>query len=140
MGLENTLSIIKPDAVEARKSGHIIGLLEENGFEIIAKKKITLKREEAEKFYSIHKDKPFFNELVTFMTSGPVVVQVLEKENAVSDYRKIMGDTNPEMAEKNTIRNLYGTSIQCNAVHGSDSIINAKKEVSFFFSEMELFS
>ena len=140
MGLENTLSIIKPDAVEARKSGHIIGLLEENGFEIIAKKKITLKRVEAEKFYSIHKDKPFFNELVTFMTSGPVVVQVLEKENAVSDYRKIMGDTNPEMAEKNTIRNLYGTSIQCNAVHGSDSIINAKKEVSFFFSEMELFS
>ena len=123
MGLENTLSIIKPDAVEARKSGHIIGLLEENGFEIIAKKKITLKRVEAEKFYSIHKDKPFFNELVTFMTSGPVVVQVLEKENAVSDYRKIMGDTNPEMAEKNTIRNLYGTSIQCNAVHGSDSII-----------------
>lgn len=140
MDLENTLSIIKPDAVEAKKSGHIIGLLEENGFEIIAKKKITLKREEAEKFYSIHKDKPFFNELVTFMTSGPVVVQVLEKENAVSDYRKIMGDTNPEMAEKNTIRNLYGTSIQCNAVHGSDSTTNAKKEVSFFFSEIELFS
>ncbi|MBJ56974.1 MAG: nucleoside-diphosphate kinase [Rickettsiales bacterium] len=140
MGLEHTLSIIKPDAVEAKKSGHIIGLLEENGFEIIAKKKITLKREEAEKFYSIHKDRPFFNELVNFMTSGPVVVQVLEKENAVSDYRKIMGDTNPEMADKNTIRNLYGKNIQCNAVHGSDSITNAKKEVSFFFSEIELFS
>ena len=139
MSLENTLSIIKPDAVVAKKSGHIIGLLEEKDFEIIAKKKITLKKEEAEKFYFIHKNKPFFNELIAFMTSGPVVVQVLEKENAVSDYRKLMGNTNPEEAEKNTIRSLYGTSIQCNAVHGSDSNANAKKEISFFFSEIELF-
>ena len=139
MGLENTLSIIKPDAVEARKSGHIIGLLEENGFEIIAKKKITLKRVEAEKFYSIHKDKPFFNELVTFMTSGPVVVQVLQGENVILRNRELMGNTNPQEAKPGTIRSDFAQSIDANAVHGSDSEESAKREIAYFFDDSEIF-
>tara|TARA_E500000178_G_C16935397_1_gene713753 strand:- start:598 stop:1020 length:423 start_codon:yes stop_codon:yes gene_type:complete len=138
MKLENTLSIIKPDAVKNRKSGDIISFIEEKGFNIIAKKKIKLNSSQAENFYSIHKDRPFFNDLVNFMTSGPVIVQVLEKDEAVSYYREIMGNTDPEKAKENTIRNLYGTNIQCNAVHGSDSTENAVKEISFFFSTLEI--
>ena len=137
MAIENTLSIIKPDAVKNKKTGYIIGFIEEKGFDILAKKKIILGKNQAAEFYSIHKDRPFFNELVDFMISGPIVVQILERDNAISYYREIMGNTDPAKAENETIRKLYGTNIQCNAVHGSDSEENARKEISFFFSGLE---
>ena len=137
MAIENSLSIIKPDAVKNKKTGYIIGFIEEKGFDILAKKKIILGKNQAKEFYSIHKDRPFFNELVDFMVSGPIVVQILERDNAISYYREIMGNTDPEKAENETIRKLYGTNIQCNAVHGSDSEENARKEISFFFSGLE---
>ena len=138
MELQKTLSIIKPDAMELKYSGKIIDFIEEKGFKIIAQKKIVLTKNQAEAFYSVHKDRPFFHELVNFMISGPILVQIIEAKDAVSYYREIMGSTNPDEAEEGTIRKLYGTNIQCNAVHGSDSIENASIENSFFFSKLEM--
>ena len=138
MDIQKTLSIIKPDAMKLKYSGKIIDLIEEKGFTIIAQKKIVLTKNQAEAFYSIHKERPFFLELVEFMISGPILVQTIEAKNAVSFYREIMGSTNPDEAEEGTIRKHYGTNIQCNAVHGSDSIENANIETSFFFSKLEM--
>ena len=138
MILKKTLSIIKPDAIESKYHGKIIDFLENKGFKIVAQKKLKLSKVQAEAFYDIHKERPFFKDLVDFMISGEIVAQVLEAENAVLFYREVMGDTNPEKAENDTLRKLYGTNIQCNAVHGSDSDENATKEISFFFSNLEL--
>ncbi len=138
MHTQKTLSIIKPDAMNAKLSGNIIKFIEDKGFKIIAQKKLKLNKAQAEAFYAIHKDRPFFEELVKFMLSGPILVQVLEAENAVNFYREVMGSTNPEEAKANTIRKEFGTDIQCNAVHGSDSIENARIEISFFFTQLEL--
>ena len=138
MELQKTLSIIKPDAMELKYSGKIIDFIEDKGFKIIAQKKIVLTKNQAEAFYSVHKDRPFFYELVNFMISGPILVQIIEAKDAVSYYREIMGSTNPGEAEEGTIRKLYGTNIQCNAVHGSDSNENASIETSFFFSKLEM--
>ena len=138
MHTQKTLSIIKPDAMNAKLSGNIIKFIEDKGFKIIAQKKLKLNKAQAEFFYAIHKDRPFFEELVKFMLSGPILVQVLEAENAVDFYREVMGSTNPEEAKANTIRKEFGTDIQCNAVHGSDSIENARIEISFFFNQLEL--
>ena len=138
MDKQETLSIIKPDAMKLKYSGKIIDFIEDKGFTIIAQKKITLTKSQAEAFYTVHKDRPFFSELVDFMISGPILVQIIEAQNAVSFYREIMGSTNPDEAEEGTIRKLYGTNIQCNAVHGSDSIHNANIETSFFFSKLEM--
>ncbi len=136
--MEKTLAIIKPDAVKRKITGEIIKIIEKEGFEIKAIKKLWLKKKDAQKFYEVHKEKPFYNSLVEFMSSGPVYVLVLEKDNAIKEWRRVMGATNPEEAEEGTIRKLYGSSIQNNAVHGSDSPENAVKEISFFFSEIEL--
>ena len=138
MDTQETLSIIKPDAMKLKYSGKIIDFIEDKGFTIIAQKKIVLTKSQAKAFYTIHKDKPFFHELVDFMISGPILVQIIEAQNAVSFYREIMGSTNPDEAEEGTIRKLYGTNIQCNAVHGSDSTENANIETSFFFSKLEM--
>lgn len=138
MPTQRTLSIIKPDAMNSKLSGSIIKFIEEKGFKILAQKKITLSRKQAEAFYAIHKERSFFGELVDFMLSGPISVQVLEADNAVVFYREIMGSTNPEEANSDTIRKLFGKNIQCNAVHGSDSEENAIIETSFFFSQLEL--
>ena len=138
MDLQNTLSIIKPDAMKLKYSGKIIDFIEDKGFAIIAQKKIVLTKSLAEAFYSVHKERPFFHDLVDFMISGPILVQIIEAKNAVSFYREIMGSTNPEEAKEGTNRKLYGTNIQCNAVHGSDSIENANIETSFFFSKLEM--
>ena len=138
MELQKTLSIIKPDAMELKYSGKIIDFIEEKGFKIIAQKKIVMTKNQAEAFYAVHKERPFFHELVDFMISGPILVQIIEAKDAVAYYREIMGSTNPGEAEEGTIRKLYGTNIQCNAVHGSDSIENAKIETSFFFSKLEM--
>ena len=138
MGSKKTLSIIKPDAIKSKYHGKIVDFLENKGFKIIAQKKLKLSKAQAEAFYNVHKERPFFKDLVDFMISGEIVVQVLEAENAVLFYREVMGDTNPEKAENDTLRKLYGTNIQCNAVHGSDSDENATREISFFFSRLEL--
>ena len=138
MDTQETLSIIKPDAMKLKYSGKIIDFIEDKGFTIIAQKKIVLTKSQAEAFYTVHKDRPFFSELVDFMISGPILVQIIEAQNAVSFYREIMGSTNPDEAEEGTIRKLYGTNIQCNAVHGSDSVENANLETSFFFSKLEM--
>ena len=138
MHTQKTLSIIKPDAMNAKLSGNIIKFIEDKGFKIIVQKKLKLNKAQAEAFYAIHKDRPFFEELVKFMLSGSILVQVLEAENAVDFYREVMGSTNPEEAKANTIRKEFGTDIQCNAVHGSDSIENARIEISFFFNQLEL--
>ena len=140
MKLKRTLSIIKPDAIQAKFQGKILDFLEDKGFNILAQKKIKLTKSQAEAFYEIHRDKPFFNELIEFMISGEISVQVLEAENAISYYRTVMGNTDPNEADEGTIRKLYGTNIQCNAVHGSDSEENANNEISFFFSNLELLS
>ena len=129
MKKQRTLSIIKPDAMTSKNSGNIISFIEEKNFNIVAQKKIILTKKQAEEFYNIHKDRPFFGELVDFMISGPISVQVLEAENAVTYYREIMGSTNPEEADTDTIRKLFGKNIQCNAVHGSDSDENASIEI-----------
>ncbi|MDR3646382.1 MAG: nucleoside-diphosphate kinase [Candidatus Babeliales bacterium] len=134
---ELTLAIIKPDAVAAKNTGKIIDIIEQTGFDIVGLEKITLNKEKAEQFYAVHKDRPFYNDLVKFMTEGPVVVIALSKENAVADWRNLMGATNPENADSNTIRKLFGTSIQRNATHGSDSVENAKNEVKFFFPNIK---
>tara|TARA_B100000212_G_C27351209_1_gene523730 strand:+ start:177 stop:599 length:423 start_codon:yes stop_codon:yes gene_type:complete len=138
MEIQKTLSIIKPDAMKLKYSGKIIDFIEEKGFTIIAQKKIALTKSQAEAFYAVHKERSFFHELVDFMISGPILVQIIEAQNAVSFYREIMGSTNPDEAEEGTIRKLYGTNIQCNAVHGSDSVENANLETSFFFSNLEM--
>ena len=136
--MQKTFSIIKPDAVKRNLIGHINQMIESSDLKILASKKMYLTKKQAEIFYDVHKERPFFSSLVEYMTSGPVQVQVLEGENAVSKYRKIMGATNPAEAENGTIRKLYAESIEANSVHGSDSGENAKIEIGFFFSGSEL--
>lgn len=140
MTIEQTLSIIKPDATRNNVTGAINSLIEKSGLHFIAQKKVYLKKKDAENFYKDHKDKGFFKSLVEYMTSGPVVLQVLEGENAVAKYREIMGATDPALAKEGTIRKLYGKDIGNNAVHGSDSVTSAKHEISYFFSGCELVS
>ncbi len=132
-----TLTIIKPFAVQNGYTGSILGKINEAGFRIVAMKYIQMSMKQASSFYSVHRNMPFFDSLVSFMSSGPVVVAILEKNNAVEEYRKLIGATDPSKAEKGTIRQLFGRSIQQNAVHGSDSDINAIRESNFFFSEIE---
>lgn len=136
--MEQTLSIIKPDAVKKGVIGKIIDRFESNGLKIAAAKKIQLTQEDAQNFYAVHKERPFFKDLVEFMTSGPVVVMVLEGKDAVAKNRELMGATNPKEAKAGTIRADFAQSIDANAVHGSDSLENAKIEVAFFFSTREI--
>ena len=136
--MEQTLSIIKHDATKRNLTGSINSLIETNGLRIIAQKRIKMTNDQAEKFYAIHSDKPFFRDLVHYMTSEPVVVQVLEGLNAVKKYREVMGATNPENAEEGTIRKLFALNVQENSVHGSDSDENAKSEIEFFFRDSEI--
>ena len=136
--MNRTFSIIKPDATKRNITGAINKIIEDNNLSIVAQKRIKLSKEKAEGFYAIHKDKPFFNDLIEYMTSGPVIVQVLEGDNAVDKYRKIMGATNPENAENGTIRKEFALNIQENSVHGSDSEENAKIEINYFFDENEI--
>jgi nucleoside-diphosphate kinase len=138
MAIERTFSIIKPDATERNLTGAVNAVIEKAGLRIVAQKRILMSRREAETFYAVHKERPFFGELVDFMISGPVVVQVLEGENAVLRHREIMGATNPESAAEGTIRKLYAKSIGENSVHGSDSEDNAKIEIAQFFSGNEI--
>lgn len=139
MTVERTLSIIKPDAVRKRCTGKINAIIEDAGLTIVAQKMIHLSRREASLFYFIHRERPFYQELVEFMVSGPVVVQVLQGPNAIAKYREIMGATNPKDAADGTIRKLYAASIGENAVHGSDSTDTAKEEIPFFFSGRDIF-
>ena len=136
--MRRTFSIIKPDATKRNITGSINKIIEDNNLVIIAQKRIKLSQEKAEGFYAIHKEKPFFRDLIEYMTSGPVVVQVLEGDNAVENYRKIMGATNPEKAEEGTIRKIHALNIQENSVHGSDSEENAIKEIAYFFDSNEI--
>ena len=138
MSVERTLSIIKPDATKRNLTGLINAKFENAGLKIIAQKRLQLTRSMAEKFYEIHKDRPFYNDLVDFMISGPVVVQVLEGDNALKLNRDLMGATNPDDAEEGTIRKEFAESIEANSVHGSDSLENAQNEISFFFANIEL--
>ena len=138
MSTERTLSIIKPDAIKRNITGKIISCFEESGLNIIAQKKILLTKERAEGFYSVHSDKPFFADLVSFMTSAPIIVQILEGENAILKNREIMGATNPEEAEEGTIRKQFALSIEANSVHGSDSAETAIEEINYFFDESEI--
>ena len=133
-----TFSIIKPDATKRNITGSINELIEKNGLRIIAQKRIKLTIEQAQSFYDVHNDKPFFKDLVEYMTSEPVVVQVLSSDNAVKKYREVMGATNPDNASDDTIRKLFALNVQENSVHGSDSDENAKKEIAFFFNENEI--
>lgn len=133
--MEQTLSIIKPDAVERNLVGDIKKIFEKNNLIIKNSKKLHISREEAAEFYEVHQSKPFYDELCSYLSSGPIVAIILEGENAILENRKIMGATNPKDAEENTIRKLYGISIDKNSVHGSDSTENAKKEISFFFKD-----
>ena len=135
---QQTLSIIKPDATKRNLIGRIVSKLESSGLKVIAQKKIQLTELQAKQFYKVHEERPFYNDLVKFMISGPVVVQVLEGENAVTKNRQVMGATNPEEAEEGTIRKEFAESLEANSVHGSDSIENAYQEISFFFSKIEL--
>ena len=139
MAIERTVSIIKPDAVSKNVIGKIYDRFESNGLKIVAAKMKHLTREEAEAFYAVHKERPFFNDLVAFMVSGPVMVQVLEGENAVAKNREIMGATNPENAAEGTIRKDFANDTSENAVHGSDSLENAKIEMDFFFNPEEIY-
>ena len=132
---ERTLSIIKPDAVERNLDNEIKQMFIKNGFNIFKEKKIQIEKSEAEKFYKVHETKPFYNDLCTYLSSGPIIAMILEKENAVADNRKLMGATNPKDAEEGTIRKKYGISIDKNSVHGSDSVENAKIEIDFFFKD-----
>ena len=133
--LEQTLSIIKPDAVERNLSEEIKNEFKKNGFNILKEKKIKLEKSEAEKFYQVHQSKPFYNNLCDYLSSGPIMVMLLGKENAVKENRKLMGATDPKYAETGTLREKYGISIDKNSVHGSDSIENAKIEINFFFKD-----
>ena len=138
MTIQHTLSIIKPDATKRNLIGSIVSKLESSGLKVIAQKKIQLTELQAKQFYKVHEERPFYNDLVKFMISGPVVVQVLEGKNAVIKNRQVMGATNPEEAEEGTIRKEFAESLEANSVHGSDSIENAHQEISFFFSKIEL--
>tara|TARA_B100001027_G_C16246315_1_gene322060 strand:- start:802 stop:1209 length:408 start_codon:yes stop_codon:yes gene_type:complete len=131
--LEQTLSIIKPDAVERNLTGEIKSFFKKNGLSIKKDKKIHITKDEAAEFYKVHQSKPFYNDLCSYLSSGPIVVMILEGINAVLNNRKLMGATDPKKARENTVRKMYGISIDKNSVHGSDSIENAKKEISFFF-------
>ncbi len=133
--IEQTLSIIKPDAVERNLQDQIKNEFKNNGFEILKEKKIHISKDEAEKFYKVHESKPFYNDLCAYLSSGPIVVMCLQKDNAVSENRKLMGATNPKDAEEGTLRKKYGISIDKNSVHGSDSVENAKIELDFFFKD-----
>ena len=138
MATERTFSIIKPDATRRNLTGAITKMLEEAGLRIVASRRIRMTREQAEGFYAVHRERPFFNDLCTFMTSGPVVVQVLEGDNAVARNREVMGATNPADADDGTIRKVYAESIEANSVHGSDSPENARIEIDFFFKPDEI--
>lgn len=138
MATERTFSIIKPDATRRNLTGAINKKIEDSNLRIVAQKRLWLTENQAKKFYDVHKERPFYMDLVKFMTSGPVVVQVLEGNDAVASYRKIMGATNPANAEAGTIRAEYAESIEANSVHGSDSAENAAREIDFFFSKIEL--
>ena len=135
---ERTFSIIKPDATRRNLTGAVTKMLEEGGLRVVASKRIRMTRDQAEGFYAVHRERPFFNDLCTFMTSGPVVVQVLEGEDAVPRNREVMGATNPAQADEGTIRKVYAESIEANSVHGSDSDENAKVEIDFFFKPEEI--
>jgi nucleoside-diphosphate kinase len=138
MAIEHTFSILKPDATRRNLTGKINAVFEENGLRIIAQKRIQMTETQAKKFYEVHAARPFYGELVSFMTSGPVVVQVLEGENAVAKHRDIMGATNPANAAEGTIRKMFAESIEANSVHGSDSAENAAIEIAYFFAGSEL--
>ena len=138
MATERTFSIIKPDATRRNLTGAITQMLEDSGLRVIASRRIRMTRDQAEGFYAVHRERPFFNDLCTFMTSGPVVVQVLEGENAVARNREVMGATNPADAAEGTIRKSYAESIEANSVHGSDSPDNARIEIDFFFKPEEI--
>ncbi len=138
MATERTFSIIKPDATRRNLTGAITKMLEEAGLRVIASRRIRITRDQAEGFYAVHRERPFFNDLCTFMTSGPVVVQVLEGENAVAKNREVMGATNPAQADEGTIRKTFAESIEANSVHGSDSPENAQIEIDFFFKLVEI--
>ena len=138
MAVTRTFSIIKPDATRRNLTGAVTKMLEDAGLRVIASKRIRMSREQAEGFYGVHRERPFFNDLCTFMTSGPVVVQVLEGEGAVARNRQVMGATNPEQADEGTIRKSYAESIEANSVHGSDSDENAKIEIDYFFQPEEI--
>ena len=138
MAVQRTFSIIKPDATERNLTGAVNAVIEKAGLRIIGQRRIKMTQEQAERFYAVHSERPFFGELVEFMTSGPVVVQVLEGENAVGKYREVMGATNPADADEGTIRKLYAKSIGENSVHGSDSEENAAIEIAQFFSEADI--
>lgn len=138
MAVTRTFSIIKPDATRRNLTGAVTKMLEDAGLRVVASKRIHMSKEQAEGFYGVHKERPFFADLVAFMTSGPVVVQVLEGEDAVARNRKVMGATNPADADEGTIRKTYAESIEANSVHGSDSDENAKIEIDFFFNEDEI--
>ena len=133
--IEQTLSIIKPDAVERNLEGEIKEMFKNKNFQILKEKKIKIEKAEAEKFYKVHETKPFYNDLCDYLSSGPIVVMVLQKENAVKENRELMGATNPKDAKDETIRKKYGISIDKNSVHGSDSVDNAKLEIDFFFKD-----
>ena len=133
--IEKTLSIIKPDAVERNLENEIKQIFKDNGFHIVKEKKIQIEKSEAELFYKVHETKPFYNDLCAYLSSGPIVVMILEKENAVLGNRELMGATNPKEAEEGTIRKKFGISIDKNSVHGSDSVENAKIEIDFFFKD-----
>jgi nucleoside-diphosphate kinase len=134
-----TFTMIKPNAVKKGFIGPILAKVNDGGFRIVAMKLLKLSREQAMKFYEVHKDRPFYDGLVDFMSSGPIVAAVLEKENAVEDFRNLIGATNPDEAEHGTVRNLFGTNVQANAVHGSDSDENALIEAKFFFPAIEMY-
>ena len=136
--MERTLTIIKPDSLEASNAGNILAHLEKEGFEIQALKRMRLSGAQAQRFYEVHRERPFYDSLVAYMTSGPVIAAALAREDAVPQLRKVMGATNPANADEGTIRALYGSSIERNAIHGSDSPENAQKELHFFFSRAEL--
>jgi nucleoside-diphosphate kinase len=138
MSTERTFSIIKPDATRRNLTGAITKMLEDAGLRVVASRRIRMTRDQAEGFYAVHRERPFYNDLCTFMTSGPVVVQVLEGDNAVARNREVMGATNPADAAEGTIRKLYAESIEANSVHGSDSPENAKIEIDFFFKPEEI--
>ena len=138
MAIERTFSILKPDATARNLTGAINAMIEKAGLRIVGQRRIKMSRADAEKFYDVHKERPFFRDLVTFMISGPVVVQVLEADNAVAKYRDVMGATNPANAAPGTIRKDFAESIEANSVHGSDSLENAAREIEFFFSDQEI--
>ncbi|MBY0501049.1 MAG: nucleoside-diphosphate kinase [Alphaproteobacteria bacterium] len=138
MNMQRTLSILKPDITRRNLTGAVNERIERSGLRIIAQKRILLTLEQAQKFYAVHQERAFFFDLCSFMTTGPVVVQVLQGENAIEAYRTVMGATNPANADEGTIRRDFAESIEANSVHGSDSLENAEKEIAFFFSEMEI--